>query len=104
MGRMQTLISSGYRYAYFPMGAAREVLWMMAACELGWDCGPNGPALRWACAYGTCGYRHYAQYAADQLLTPAEMRRVSALLPSLLAILQRGDMVALLAPPSIAGP
>lgn len=95
VGRLQNL-SINVRMVFFPADARREVLWTLAACELGLDCGPTGPGLRWACAQGHCGYRHYYAYAADQVLTPRAMRDVQTALPMLLSALRARDVRALL--------
>lgn len=74
----------------------RKVLWTLAACAFGLDCGPTGPALRLACARGSCGFPSYRAYAGDVLLPPAAMRRVDRLVPELVRLIQAGNWAAIL--------
>ena len=75
----------------------RRVLWTLTACAFGLDCGPSGRVLRWACIRGVCGYASYHAYAADQLVSPAAMRRIERLVPELVRLIRAGDWAAILA-------
>jgi len=75
------------------------VLWIMAACQFGLNCSATGRALRLACAYGSCGYSQYWDYAADRLLPPSSARLVQQQLPVLVALIQAGDADAILGLP-----
>jgi hypothetical protein len=89
-------ISGLGRTAFIPEDSREgTVLWTLAACAFGLDCGPSGPVLRWACIRGVCGYSSYRAYAADQLLSPAAMRRVEGLVPQLVALIRTGDWAAI---------
>lgn len=91
---------SEYLRTASPSSEENNARWILAACAFGLDCGPSGRALRWACAnLGACGYRHYREFAADQLLPPAAMRRVEGQLPRLVASILAGDVDAVLGPP-----
>lgn len=81
-----------------------NVRWILAACEFGLDCGPASRAMRWACAsFGACGYRHYRDYAADNLLPPALMRTIDGQIPRLVNLILAGDVDSVLGPPPSYG-
>ncbi|MGE4073902.1 MAG: hypothetical protein AB7E72_22245, partial [Lysobacterales bacterium] len=79
--------------------ATAPVLWILAACQFGLNCSATGRALRLACSYGICGYAQYWDYAADRLLPPSSARLVQQQLPVLVALIQAGDVDAILGPP-----
>ncbi len=90
---------TGVSSEFFVGGQDTALLWQLAACQYGLNCGPTGQLLRNACVFGVCGYAHYRDYAADQLLPPALMRSAESRLPRLLALIQAGNVVGILGPP-----
>jgi hypothetical protein len=73
----------------------RGVAWLIAACELGYDCSMTNPALRSACARsGTCGGTTLTD-GFRQSVTPAEFAKMYAAAQDIAYNVRQGNWDAL---------
>ena len=67
------------------------VAWDLAACDLGMDCGPNSPMLRYSCLHmGLCGYSSLEHLYTHAGHSPRDMEQVNRLRAAIVARLRRG--------------
>ena len=57
----------------------QQYAWLMAACQMGMDCGPGSSLLRQYCLNaGVCGYTSIDQVISNNYLTPTDYRTAVA--------------------------